>query len=271
MPRRVLTRDEVAQPRGIPRLRGDSLTRDLVVAWTPASDYNLVTGKSMSRTLVTNQVSAPGLTGRSTGLGTEHIDTGVSIPTEISLTVLVVAARMSDTSTTGNTLTVQTVVHSVSNGGALHRWMLDFGNGFGPSVDKNKPRWGQNNGGFSATNLQLRIDGRLQSSVNPADESLENGRFYTVLASGDLMQGDAPIFLFGQMFGGSFTGDVRIALALVWRRNLSDAEKRSVSANPWQVFEPARRPRSRVRPILSNVDATDIGATTARLQLFVTF
>jgi hypothetical protein len=271
MPRRVLTRDEVAQPSGVPRLRGDSLTRDLVVAYTPTSDINLASGKLMQRQLVTTEASTAGLAGRATGLGTEGIDTGATISGMSDLTVLVVAARMSDTTTSGNPATVQAVVHSSNVGPTLHRWQFVLGNGFGPFADRNKPRFIQQNGGFSASGFEMWVDGRLQSSANPADVSLENLRFYTILASGNAMEGDAPVFLFGRVFTSDFGGDIRMALALVWRRNLSEAEKQSVSANPWQVFEPARRNRSRVRPLLSQASVIDVTATTARPVLNVTF
>ncbi|CAB4159095.1 hypothetical protein UFOVP703_59 [uncultured Caudovirales phage] len=270
MPRRVLTRDEVAQPSGVPRLRGDSLTQGLVVAHTAASDFNLASGATMSRLDIATEASAAGLAGRSTGAGAQGIDTGVTIPGLTGLTVLVIAARMSPTTTFGNPPTVQAVVHTSSSNVDANRWLLVFGNGFGPAIDKDKPRFTQDAGG-AMSNQQIWIDGRLQSSTNPADESLINGRFYTVLASADGAQGGTPIFLHGRVFTADFCGDVRIALALVWRRNLSDAEKRSVSANPWQVFEPARRNRSRVRPLLSQASVIDVTATTARPVLNVTF
>jgi hypothetical protein len=256
MPLRVLTRDEVAQPSGIPRLRGDSLTRGLVVAHTPASDVNLVTGAPMSRLDIATEASAAGLAGRSTGAGAQGINTGVTIPGLTGLTVLVVAARMSPTATSGNPSTVQSVVHTSSSGVDGNRWMLVFGNGFGPAVDKEKPRFTQESGG-ALSNQQLWIDGRLQSAANPADESLINGRFYTVLASADGAQGGTPIFLHGRVFTADFCGDIRIALALVWQRNLSDAEKRSVSANPWQVFEPSRRFMS--FPLVGNLLVAESG------------
>lgn len=270
MARRVLTRDRLHQPIGIPQLRGDSLARDLVVAYLPGSDINLARGNLMQRQSVTTETAAAGLVGRTFGIGSDGIDTGVSISGAHGLTVLMIVARMADTATSGNPATVQSVAHS-SSAATLNRWELVLGNGFEAFADRNKPRFTQGNGGFGATNLQLRIDGNLQSSANPADVSLENGRFYTVMASGDAMEGDSPIYLFGRVFTDQFAANARMALALVWQRNLSDGEKRAVNANPWQMFEPERRPRSRVRPILSNAGVTEVEITTARPQLSVRF
>lgn len=270
MPRRVTARDLDAQPSGIATLRRDSLTRDLIVAYLPGSDVNLASGNLMQRQAVTAETGSAGAAGRTFGVGDDGIDTGVAVSGASGLTIFVIAARMADTQTSGNPATVQAVVHASATA-TLHRWEFVLGNGFGPFADRNKPRFNQSNGGFGAGNLQLRIDGALQSSNNPADVSMENGRFYALMASGDAMEGDSTIHLFGRIFANQFAANARMALALIWKRNLADAEKLAVNANPWQVFEPAVRHRPRVKPLLSAAGVIDITNTTARPQLNVTF
>jgi hypothetical protein len=73
--------------------------------------------------------------------------------------------------------------------------------------------------------------------------------------------------------GGNFTGFVYVALA--WARALADAEMRALHENPWQLFRPRTLriyslPASGI-PVLSGSTVIDIGQTSARPRVTITF
>lgn len=62
-----------------------------------------------------------------------------------------------------------------------------------------------------------------------------------------------------------------ILFTAFWRRGLTDAEARSLSVNPWQLFKGQEQSIQTYYPVLSNAQAVNITNNTATPKVTVTY
>ena len=149
----------------------------------------------------------------------------------------------------------------------------------------NKLRWWGNNSGVAADialpSATVTAGGKyvIAMSGNAGTvRSVINGQeeFLTGYAGSIQNPNGQPFNILNR--SRTFTGEGtsgRCSLFAYWTRDLSSAELRSLSANPWQLFAPERRvsyffPASAI-PTLSAATAVSIGSTTATPRVTVTF
>lgn len=162
-----------------------------------------------------------------------------TIPKELSGAITVVSLVSRDASAVATTFKNLAPVATNKSAGQSTFWEFSLGNSFGAGGDIDKPRFSTNAAGIGS----IYLDGVLQSGNNPSANPLTNGRFYVVAAvatSGASSSGSGVTQLHGE--ANSYTLNGRTAVTHLWNRALTSAEIVSISANPWQIFQPDNKP-----------------------------
>ena len=219
-----------SQPQGSVEIDwSNPITQGLKTVILGGSAVNFANGTFVtSNGALTDTVGPSGKTWRNTGVAADYLS--VSTDAVSSRTLVAVVTRHQDVLTAG----ARKIAYVTYGGPGGITQDFNLGNGFGAVGDINKPRFTQSSG--TPTNLQGWIDGVLQSSTNPYNTALVNGREYVVVASGDnLSIGAAEYKVLGN---GTYGGDVSLAALLIWNRNLSTAEKESFrqASDVYKVF-----------------------------------
>lgn len=97
--------------------------------------------------------------------------------------------------------------------------------------------------GTSQRNFNAAYVNGVAASANGAPDTII-GKDYAIAVRADSIPAQSSgvnIKLGGTSFGGSYYLIGGVSLAAVWDRKLADAELKSLSSNPWQIFKPRTR------------------------------
>jgi len=216
-------------PMGTPIDWSNPLTQGLVGAWAfneggGTSAYNLVSGKTnlLNGAVVykNSEVSFP-------GAATDNIilDTTAKV---VNFTFITECTRSTDTLTYGP----QMVQEAFTIGTGMFEF--NMGNGYGAAEDIDKPRIAVISGGGSVTGF---LNGKQMATCNPFPLAAVNGNYDTYAG---VVTGATPsdqVFRIGTA-NATYALKGSIKWFLLYNRALSPSEIASLSANPWQIYEP---------------------------------